>query len=88
MIQFIELFLRIYAISWFITTFEPIKFVLDILPNKLVYNLSKMPFYCQKCASFWITLLFTYDFILSCEVSMLVYWITFFIDPIFKKIKI
>lgn len=44
---------KIMLISYTISRFEPLKMVLDLLPDKLLFNLIALLLTCSKCISFW-----------------------------------
>ena len=56
--------------GYIISTFAPVGWVLELLPDKLVYNIIKLLFTCGKCATFWFTLVYTGDFFMAAASSL------------------
>lgn len=50
------LILRIIGLAWMITSFAPLQWLLDLLPNNLFKYTIVLLTSCIKCASFWIGL--------------------------------
>ncbi len=71
----INLILSIVSVSFFAThTSEFIEELNQILKNKR--NILKIPgkiLMCMKCTSFWVTLIWTQDFLLSTQISLLAF---------------
>ena len=81
------IYIKIYLLGWFITNFEPIQDLLNMLFKKLFKklpcNLKRTYFYlidsifttlgCQKCMSFWLGFIFIdfYSGILLSFISMI-----------------
>lgn len=84
----IETLIGIWLVSWFITRFEPLQMVLELLPNKLLYNLFKLLISCLKCVSFWITLLYTENLILASAIAFVSFWYDKFIGPLERKVRL
>lgn len=84
----IETLISIWLLSWFITRFEPLQMVLELLPNKLLWNLIKLLTSCLKCVSFWITLGYTENIILASGIAFISFWWDKFIGPIERKVRL
>ena len=84
----IETLIGIWLVSWFITRFEPLQMVLELLPNKLLFNLFKLLITCLKCVSFWITLVYTQNIILASGMAFISFWYDKFIGPIERKVRL
>lgn len=84
----IETLISIWLLSWFITRFEPLQMVLELLPNKLVFNLVKLLTTCIKCVSFWITLGYTQNIIYASGIAFVSFWYDKWIGPIERRIKL
>ena len=70
----IILILKIIGIGWFLTN---IKEIMDILFNiifkpKNIFKLPLIIFSCLKCSTFWVSLIMTFDFGLSCLLSLII----------------
>ena len=55
----IMLLLKIIGISYVISQFEPIQWVIDYLPGNLLKHTLHLLFGCFKCVSFWTTIIAT-----------------------------
>ena len=84
----IETLIGIWLVSWFITRFEPLQMVLELLPNKLLFNLFKLLITCLRCLSFWITLSYTQNIILASGMAFISFWYDKFIGPIERKVRL
>lgn len=84
----IELLIGIWLVSWFITRFEPLQMVLELMPNKLIYNLFKLLITCLKCVSFWLTLTYTQNIVLSSGMAFISFFYDKFIGPIERKVRL
>ena len=84
----IETLIGIWLVSWFITRFEPLQMVLELLPNKLLFNLFKLLITCLKCVSFWITLCYTQNIILASGIAFVSFFYDKFIGPIERKVRL
>lgn len=84
----IETLFTIWIICWFITHFEPLHMILELLPNKLVYNLFKLLLTCLKCVSFWMTLIWTKDIFLAALMAFISFWYDKVIGPEERKVKL
>lgn len=77
-----------FLLSWFITKFEPLEIFLDLLPDKLFFNLIKVLFSCLMCVSFWTTLIFTFNIFHACGMAFLSFWYMKYISPIENKVRL
>ena len=84
----IETLIGIWLVSWFITRFEPLQMVLELLPNKLLFNLFKLLITCLKCVSFWITLGYTQNIVLASGIAFVSFCYDKFIGPIERKVRL
>jgi hypothetical protein len=84
----IETLIGIWLVSWFITRFEPLQMILELLPNKLLYNLFKLLITCLKCVSFWITLIYTQNIVLASGMAFISFFYDKFIGPIERKVRL
>ena len=84
----IETLIGIWLVSWFITRFEPLQMVLELLPNKLLFNLFKLLTTCLKCVSFWITLCYTQNIVLASGIAFVSFFYDKFIGPIERKVRL
>ena len=84
----IETLRGIWLVSWFITRFEPLQMVLELLPNKLLFNLFKLLITCLKCVSFWITLVYTQNIVLASGIAFVSFFYDKFIGPIERKVRL
>jgi hypothetical protein len=82
----IETLISIWLVSWFITRFEPLQMVLELLPNKLLFNLFKLLITCLRCLSF--TLCYTQNIILASGIAFVSFWYDKFIGPIERKVRL
>jgi hypothetical protein len=84
----IEMLISIWLVSWFITRFEPLQMVLELLPNKLIPNLIKLLVTCLKCVSFWSTLLVTQNIVLASGMAFISFWYDKWIGPIERRVRL
>jgi hypothetical protein len=84
----IETLIGIWLVSWFITRFEPLQMILELLPNKLLPNLFKLLITCLKCVSFWITLIYTGNIVLASGMAFISFFYDKFIGPIERKVRL
>lgn len=61
----IILLIKIWFVCWMITRFEPLHMILELLPNKLIFNMISLMLTCLKCLSMWVTLSITGDIFLA-----------------------
>ena len=67
---------KILLLSKFITSFDPLQWILDILPNKMWKYILVVIATCFKCCSFWIGLIITGDIFIAAGASYLAYLYT------------
>jgi hypothetical protein len=67
--QILETIGKVFIVSWFITRFKPLTWVLELLPDKLAFNMVKLLLTCSICSAFWISLLLTQDIFFSAFMS-------------------
>ena len=84
----IKIMISIWLVSWFITRFEPLQMLLELLPNKLLWNLIKLLISCLKCISFWITLGYTQNIIAASGIAFISFWYDKFIGPLERKVRL
>jgi hypothetical protein len=76
--------IKIFLITWLITSFEPLQDVLTNLFDKIYQRTNKNPLKriydslytiltCQKCLSFWTTLIITQNIFMACGVSFVAF---------------
>ena len=66
--------IKIFLLSWMITRFQPIQMLMEILPDKLIYNLIKLLLTCLMCVSFWSSLLITGNIFVASGVAFVGFW--------------
>lgn len=66
------LIINLIAVAWFITQAENfLEEINQILKNwKRIFKIPIKIISCIKCASFWLTISWTQDFVLACQVSL------------------
>ena len=84
----IETLISIWLVSWLITRFEPLQMLLELLPNKLIYNLFKLLITCLKCVSFWMTLFITQNIFLASAMAFISFWYDKIIGPQERKVRL
>lgn len=84
----IETLFTIWIISWFITHFEPLQMILELLPNKLLPNLFKLLITCLKCLTFWVTLIWTGNIYWASLIAFISFWYDKIIGPEERKVKL
>ena len=84
----IETLIGIWLVSWFITRFEPLQMILELMPNKLLPNLFKLLITCLKCTSFWLTLIYTQNIVLASGMAFISFFYDKFIGPIERKVRL
>jgi uncharacterized membrane protein YciS (DUF1049 family) len=62
--------IKVFLVAYTISRFTPIQMVLDLLPNKLHYNLLKLLMTCSKCLGLWVGLIMTGNIWLSMGISL------------------
>jgi hypothetical protein len=84
----IETLISIFFVSWFITRFEPLHMMLEILPNKLILNVIRLLLSCLKCVAFWITVLYTYNVAYASAMAFIAFWYDKYIGRLENKVKL
>lgn len=77
----IVILLKIYLVGWFISHFEPLldleNYLFGLLPEKYheyyIIDGIYSGLQCQKCLSFWITLIITGNIFFAIGLSMIAY---------------
>lgn len=82
------LLLKLFSISWFLTRFEPLHMVLELLPDKLIYNLIKLLSTCIKCVLFWLTLSITLDPFIASGMAFIGFWYDKLVSPLENKVRL
>jgi hypothetical protein len=88
MIEMIILSLKLFILSWVITKFEPLEWIIDLLPDKLIYNTLAYGLTCLKCLLFWTTLIYTQDIFHACLMAFIGFWYMKWITPIENRIRL
>jgi len=57
--------LKCLLLANMITTFAPITWVLDLLPENMIKWILQVLFSCSKCATAWITLIYTQNLFIA-----------------------
>jgi hypothetical protein len=65
--------LKCLLLAKFISTFEPLQWILDTLKDNLLKYLLVVITSCFKCASFWVTLTYTQDIFIASAASYIAY---------------
>jgi len=58
-------------LAWIGTRFEPLKIIVEVLPDKLIYNVIKLLLTCSKCCTFWLSLIIYRDLYTAILASLL-----------------
>lgn len=67
----IEIIIKILLFSYTITRFEPLEWVLELLPDKLLFNILKYILSCSRCLSFWFGWFYSGSFWIAAISSIL-----------------
>jgi hypothetical protein len=70
---YIEL-LNILLLSWVITKFKPIQIILEILPDNILFNMTRLLLTCIMCCSFWLTFCLIGDIYLASLNAFVAFW--------------
>lgn len=84
----IETLISIWLVSWLITHFEPLNMVLELLPDKLFWNLIRLLLTCLKCVSFWLTFIWTGSILFATALAFISFWYDKLIGPIERKVRL
>ena len=63
--------IKILLLSWFISSFIPIQWLLELIPWKMVKLISIAVTSCWKCCSLWVGLILTGDIWISLGASVI-----------------
>ncbi len=72
----------------FINSFEPLKWLINLIPDSMPKWILLVIATCFKCASFWTTLIYTGDIFLSCLAFYIAILYDGLIKPHIEKINI
>lgn len=65
------LIIKILLLAWFISEFQPIQWLLQLIPYKLPKLILIAITGCFKCCSFWLGLLLSFDIWISLEAALI-----------------
>lgn len=81
--------ITIFLISWFLTTFEPLHWILKLIDSKIknpiintIWTILIIPFSCMKCMAFWLGLIMTGNIISAILVSLISYLFGIIVEKI------
>ena len=77
----------IFLIAFLISHFEPLHWLIDLIPNTFIKSVLTIGFGCVKCLSFWITLGYTRDIMVASLMFFIVFWYDKIVGPYENKIK-
>lgn len=77
----IIILIKIVLLAFLITQFEPIRWLLNLLPSNLITAILTLLLTCLKCCSFWIGLIMTLDIYMAAGAFV----IGFILDKILEK---
>jgi hypothetical protein len=86
-----EIFLilgKVFILSWCLTRFKPVQWILDLLPGWLVLNLVRLLLTCLQCSSFWIGLILSGDLYLASLSSFIGFWWDKLVSPTENRIRL
>lgn len=84
----IMIYIKIFFLAWVITKFEPIEMILELLPDKLFYNVIRLVFSCLMCCLFWTTFALTGNIFAASFMAYIGFWYNKFISPIENKVRL
>ena len=79
---------KMFIISWLVTRFQPITMILDVLPDKLIYNLIRLLLSCLMCFSFWFTLIMTGSIVTASIAAFVGFWYDKILGSIENRIRL
>lgn len=82
------LMIKFFVLAWVVTRFEPIQMLLELLPDNLVSNLTKLLLSCLKCVLFWSVLSFTGDVFIASGMAFIGFWYDKIIGPIENRVRL
>ncbi len=62
--------IKIFLLTYTISRFSPLQMVLELLPNKLIYNLIKLLMSCSRCLALWGGIILTGNIWLAMTISI------------------
>lgn len=62
---------KIFLLSYTISRFSPLQMLIEMLPNKIYWNLFKLLMSCSKCLALWSGIIMTGNIWISMVVSIL-----------------
>ena len=77
----IIILIKIVLLAFLITQFEPIRWLLNLLPSNLITAILTLLLTCLKCCSFWIGLIMTLDIYMAASAFV----IGFILDKVLEK---
>jgi hypothetical protein len=80
--------IKLFLLCWVLTRFEPISWLLELLPDNLVFNITKAIITCLKCSLLWVTFLHTGDIFVACGMSFFGFWYDKIIGYYENRIKL
>jgi hypothetical protein len=63
--------IKCFLLSWMIVRFEPIQWLLELLPNKLYKWILITLTSCLKCSNFWISFIFIHDIFIAAGMAFI-----------------
>jgi hypothetical protein len=78
----------IFLISFTMVKFEPLQWLIELVPNKFIKSLLVVFFTCIKCFVFWSTLIYTRNIVLACLMYFIVFWYDKIIGPYENRINL
>jgi hypothetical protein len=66
--------IKILLLSWVITKFKPLQIILEILPDNILLNMTRLLLTCIMCCSFWLTFCLMGDIYLASLNAFLGFW--------------
>jgi hypothetical protein len=63
--------IKCFLLSWMIVRFEPIQWLLELLPNKLYKWILITLTSCLKCSNFWISFIFIHDIFIASAMAFI-----------------
>lgn len=79
---------QIFIVSWTITRFKPLEMILELLPDKLLFNFISLLLTCLTCVSFWTCLIITQDVYLSGLAAFIGFWYDKIIGFYEKRVRL
>ncbi len=81
----ILLILKSLLLAWLITGFDPLKRLINLIPEGIVKFYTQTLFSCLKCCSFWVCLMLSGNIFLAAGTAFIAYWYDYLLAP---KIKL